>query len=746
MENPNNSRLLVEAEQTAAATVAREKAFADNGQLAGPERRLVETHNENSAAQQRMYNRDLSWLKFNERVLEEAADPSVPILERVKFLAIFASNLDEFFMVRVATIRRQIEAGVTAPGVDGLTPQQVMAEINERVHQGHERMGKCFQEQIMPALTQAGIILVDEQTASAKQVAFAGKYFQKNVKPLLTPLAIDSTHPFPSLHNKTLYFCVELAHRKKSKKKISLRLAMVLIPSQALGRFVQLPSDDDKKYLIRLDDIIRLNLNEIFPGDPVLGCYAIKVVRDAELDYVEEEAYDLLSTIEKSLIQRRKAPATRFLYDPAMPPRVLDTFVNELKLSANNIFPGGRYHSFSDFMQFPGFDAPNLQYPPLPPLPVAALEKSRDLFGIIRKRDVLLHHPYQKFDYVVRLLKRAADDPNVVSIKITLYRISAKSEIAKALARAAKKGKHVTAVVEIKARFDEQANISWAKKLEKHDVHVIYGIPRLKTHCKLAMIARKEAGAIRLYCHLSTGNYNDKTAQIYGDIGVLTAHEEITQEVAAVFDVLTGDLEPGHFKHLLVAPHHFRSEFAKRIRREAENARAGKKSGIIAKMNSLVDADMINELYAASAAGVPIRLLVRGICSLKPGVAGLSENISVVSIIDRFLEHARIYIFENDGQREYFLSSGDWMTRNLDRRVEVAFPVLDPELQQQVQKIIDMQFADNVKTRVLQPDSTNIRKPTVGEPVRAQEALYKLAQRFTKIEAEANPVSLPAKN
>lgn len=714
---------------------AKLPAAADNGQLAS-------TVSATLPAPARMNNRDLSWLEFNERVLEEARDESVPILERLKFLAIFASNLDEFFMVRVATIRRQIEAGVTAPGPDGLTPAQVMAAITERVHQAHERMGQCFRDQIMPELIRAGIILVDEQSANAKQVAFAGKYFQTNVKPLLTPLTIDYTHPFPSLHNKTLYFCVELAHRKKSKKKLSLRLALVLIPSQALGRFVQLPSDNDKKYLIRLDDIIRLNLNEIFPGEQVLGCYAVKVVRDAELDFVEEEADDLLATIEKSLIQRRKAPATRFLYDPAMPQRMLATFVHELKLSPSNLFPGGRYHSFSDFMQFPGFSAPHLQYPPLPPLPVAVLERTRDLFAVIRRREVLLHHPYQRFTYVEKFLKRAADDPNVVSIKITLYRISAKSEIARALARAAKKGKHVTAIVEIKARFDEEVNISWAKKLEKHGVHVIYGVPRLKTHCKLAMVARKEAGAIRLYCHLSTGNYNDKTAQIYGDLGMLTAREEITQEVATVFDMLTGDLTPRPFKYLLVAPHYLRSAFVSRIRREAENARAGKKAGIIAKMNALVDADMINELYAASAAGVPIRLLVRGICSLKPGVPGLSDNISAISIIDRFLEHARVYIFENDGNREYFLSSGDWMTRNLDRRVEVAFPVLDPELQQQVQDIIDLQLADNVKARVLLPDGTNFRRKIEGKPVRSQEALYEYTQRFTRLEPEDSETAL----
>ena len=681
------------------------------------------------APDERFTNRELSWLEFNERVLEEAFDSTVPVFERLKFLAITASNLDEFFMVRVAAVYRQIEANIDRPGPDGLTPAQVLAQITRRVNLLHLAMGRCLHEHIMPALADAGIFLVDDKTATAEQVAFANKYFCKTVKPVMTPLAIDSTHPFPQLSNKMLYFCVELLHRKKSKKKVTLRLALVMIPSHVLGRFVQLPSHDDRKYVIRLDDIIRLNLNEVFPNNTVLGCYAIKVVRDAELEYVEDEAQDLLATISASLAEGRKGPATRFLYDAEMPPRVLGKFVEYLRLNSASIFPGARYHSFADFMQFPTFDMPELYFEPMPPLPVKALDTAENFFAAIRQRDILVHHPYQKFDCVVRMIKEAAKDPNVIAIKMTLYRISAKSPIAKALARAAKRGKQVNAIVELKARFDERANISWAKKLEKSGVHVTYGLPRLKTHCKLTMVVRKENNDMRLYCHLSTGNYNDRTSQIYGDIGLFTAREEITREVANVFDKLTGYSDNNEFKYLFVAPENLRYNFIERIRRESAHARSGRDASIIAKMNSLVDPEIIDELYIASQAGVHIQLIIRGMCCLKPGVPGLSDNITVISIIDRFLEHARIFIFENDGQPEYFLASSDWMQRNLNRRVEVAFPVLDTELQQHIQKVIDIQLADNVKARVLKPDSTNERRKAEGELIRAQKELY---ERYAK--------------
>jgi len=676
---------------------------------------------------ERYINRELSWLAFNDRVLEEANDPTVPILERVKFLAIYANNLDEFFMVRVAALRRQIEAGIEKPGPDGLSPTAALALISARVNRSQEAIGKCFRDGLLPALAEAGVHLCDETNVNEQHRAFIAEYFSRSVQPLLTPLAVGPAHPFPRLENKALYFCICLAGKSKSGKTSKERQALVQIPSQVLGRFVRLPAPSGKIHIIRLDDVIRLHLDNIYPEDEVIGAYEIKIIRDAELEF-DEESPDLLEAISKSLEQRRRGPATRFLYDPAMPEHVLQTFCRYLKLELGDLFPGARYHSFSDMMQFPGIDIPPLQYPPMPPQPIPALDRHLDLFSAIREGDVLLHHPYQKFDYVVRLLEHAADDPQVLSIKMTLYRVSSTSPVANALAKAAKRGKQVTVIVELKARFDEEANIRWAKALEDAGAHVIYGLPGLKIHCKLTLIVRREDDGMRRYCHLATGNYNDRTARIYGDLGLFTCREDIGIEVESVFNMLTGGSASCAYQRLLVAPDHLRRELVYRIRREAENAVLGKPAGIIAKLNALVDQEIIEELYAASRAGVKIQLIIRGICSLMPGVDGLSENISVISIIDRFLEHARIYIFENAGAPEYYLASADWMPRNLDRRVEVAFPILDPQLQRQIRQIIDIQLADNVKARVLQPDNTNVRRRNDQPRVRSQEEFFKMAQ------------------
>ncbi len=710
---------------------------------------------------ERYINRELSWLAFNDRVLEEANDPTVSILERVKFLAIYANNLDEFFMVRVAALRRQIDVGVETPGPDGLSPSAALALISARVNQSQEAIGKCFREGLLPALAKAGIFLIDETEVSVGQRAFAEDYFTRSVRSVLTPLAVGPTHPFPRLENKALYFCIQLAKKKLSPardgKLPKERLVLVQIPSQILGRFVRLPAplrhlinaskqggaplrhlvETEKRaetlanaiYVIRLDDILRLNLDNLFPEDEVRGCYEIKVIRDAELDF-DEEAPDLLESISKSLEQRRRGPATRFLYDPEMPEHMLEMFCKHLKLEPGNLFPGARYHSFSDMIQFPGIDIPHLQYPSMPPQPLPALDRHLDLLAAIRERDVLLHHPYQQFDYVVRLLEHAADDPQVVSIKMTLYRVSASSPVANALAKAARRGKQVTVIVELKARFDEEANIRWARALGDAGAHVIYGLPGLKIHCKLTLIVRREADGLQRYCHLATGNYNDRTARLYGDLGLLTCREELGAEVENVFNMLTGNSTSTSYKHLLVAPDRLRRELIYRIRREAEHAVVGNPggSGIIAKLNALVDPEIINELYAASRAGARIQLIVRGICCLMPGVAELSKNISVISIIDRYLEHARIFIFENAGRPEYFLASADWMPRNLDHRVEVAFPIYDPEVQRQVREIIDIQLADNVKARVLKADNTNVRNHNDRPPVRSQEEFFKIAQ------------------
>ncbi|MGH7598962.1 MAG: polyphosphate kinase 1, partial [bacterium] len=584
---------------------------------------------------------------------------------------------------------------------------------------------------IIPDLAAAGIFLLDEKSANPEQRTHLIKYFNKSIKAVMTPLAVDSAHPFPRLENKALYFCVELARKKKPANKPRTRLVLLQIPTQLFGRFIRIPSANDTLPYIRLDDVIRLNLDSLFPGDIVMGCYEIKIIRDAELEF-DEEAADLLESITKSLEQRRTAPASRFLYDAEMPKRVLDMFCHQLKLTPGNMFPGARYHSFSDFFQFPGVEIPRLQFPPMPAQPIPALEQNTSMFAAIQARDYLLHHPYQKFDYVVRLLEQAAKDASVVSIKMTLYRVSPKSQVAEALAQAARRGKQVTVLVELKARFDEEANIRWSHKLNDAGAHVIFGLQGLKTHSKLCLIVRREGETLRRYCHLSTGNYNDRTAKVYSDLGLLTCNEEVCEEVEGVFNSLTGYAAPESYRHVLVAPEHLRDEILKRIRREAENTRAGKPAGIIAKMNSLVDQEIIAELYAASQTGVHIQLIIRGICCLIPGVPGLSDNIKVISILDRFLEHARIYIFDNAGNREYFLASADWMPRNLDRRVEVAFPIYDPAIKQQVQEIIDIQLADNTKARVLLPDNTSVINRNDKPPLRAQEALYEVACRVAE--------------
>ncbi|MEK9137837.1 MAG: polyphosphate kinase 1 [Bacteroidota bacterium] len=671
-------------------------------------------------ARKRFMNRELSWLDFNNRVLEEALDPTIPVLERLKFLAIFASNLDEFFMVRVAFVRRAMEAGLKRRGADGLRAADVMERIAERVHEAHESIGRCYRESILPALEAAGVRIVSDLNASKEQREFALRHFKSNLQALLTPIVLDVTHPFPELENQALYFVIEL---KRTGTKAN-GIVLLRIPTHVVTRFVRIPASDNTASVMMVDDIIRLSLPELFSADEVLECYQVKIVRDSELELDEVGSVDLLKSIVRGLERRKRGPTTRFLYDPAMPVYIIKRFAKHLKLHRKNMFPGARYHSFSDMMQVPSVvERPDLMYPPMPPINVAALESAKTIIDVVRRQDVLLHHPYQNFSYVARFFEEAAADDATLEMKATLYRVSSDSRIAAALARAARNGKKVTVLVELKARFDEERNIGWAHALAESGATVIYGVKGLKTHCKMVLVVRKEDGGLRRYCHLSTGNYNDRTARLYCDIGLLTAQPEITDDVAHIFNRLTADAPLKDIKHLLVAPETLRLEFTRRIRREAENVLAGKPGGIIAKMNSLVDPDIIDELYIAARAGVPIRLIVRGICCLRPGVPGLSENVEVTSIVDRFLEHARIYRFENGGQPELYLSSADWMPRNLNNRIEVAFPVLDARVAAQVEEVLRLQLSDTVKARILHPDGSNHRR-SGAQSARSQFVLY----------------------
>jgi len=678
--------------------------------------------------QETLVNRDLSWLEFNRRVLEEAQDESVPLLERVKFLAIFSANLDEFFMIRVAGLKRQIHAGEHERGTDGLTPGEVMAAVSARIHELVEQQHLSFLEELQPRLAAEGIRILRPKELGEEQQRFLEGYFRHTLLPVLTPLAIDPGHPFPYLGNRSLCLVASIRPTAPSVLPVT-SLSVVHIPSQVVPRFVALPAPPGQYAFILLEDVIRLQLSRLYHGYEILSSHAIRVTRDADIQLPRGRAQDLLTAIEESLRERRMGTAVRLQYDTDLPPDILATLVDELELQPEDLYEGEGFTAFSDLFQlYSAVDLPRLKDRPLPPLPVPAFETSHDIWSAIRSGDVLVHHPYQSFDAVTRFVREAAVDPKVLAIKMTLYRVSPTSPIAKALTIAAENGKEVAVLVELQARFDEEANIRWARALEEVGAHVVYGLIGYKTHCKACLVVRQEADGIRRYCHLATGNYNVRTGGTYADLGLFTCRESFGEDLTELLNLLTGYTRPRGFNHLLVAPMDLRDGIVARIRREAEHARTGRPARIVAKMNSLVDRALIDELYAASAAGVEIDLIIRGICCLRPGVPGLSERIRAISIVDRFLEHARIFYFDNAGERDYLLASADWMPRNLDRRVEVAFPVLEPQLQAQIQEILEVQLADTVKARVIMPDGRSERiRPGAGAPLRSQERLYELA-------------------
>jgi len=673
-------------------------------------------------------NRELSWLEFNRRVFEEAQDPTVPLLERVKFLAIFSSNLDEFFMVRVAGLKRRVRLGDDAPGPDGLSAAATLAAVSERVHELVGEQHRCFLEELLPLLAAEGVSLVRPKEATPEQQRFLEEYFRRMLLPVVTPLAIDPGHPFPHLAGRSL--CLVASVRAKAVSALPhTAVAVVHLPSHVLPRFVALPAAPGQHAFMLLEDVIRLHLPSLYHGYDVLSCHAIRVTRDSDIESDRGPSGDLLTSIESSLRDRRMGSTVRLQYDLDLPDDILATLVDELELGAADLYPGTGFTAFSDLFQlYAAVDLPPLKDRPLPPLPVPQFEAGPDVWSAIRAGDVLVHHPYQSFDAVTRFVRDAALDPRVLAIKMTLYRVSPSSPIAQALTLAAENGKEVAVLVELRARFDEEANIRWARALEEVGAHVVYGLVGYKTHCKACLVVRQDPDGIRRYCHLATGNYNVRTGGIYGDFGLFTCRESFGEDLTELFNLLTGYTRPRGFRHLLVAPTGLRDGLVERIRREVAHARAGRPARIIAKMNSLVDTVLSEELYAASQAGVRIDLIVRGICCLRPGVPGLSDRIRAVSIVDRFLEHARVFCFDNDGEPEYLLASADWMPRNLDHRVEVAFPVLAPDLQRQIRAVLDAQLADTVKGRLIRPDGRSERlipPPTGG--LRSQERLYTLA-------------------
>lgn len=679
---------------------------------------------------ERLYtNRELSWLEFNRRVLEEALDENVPLLERVKFLAIFSSNLDEFFMVRVARLKQRVAAGDRQTGPDGLSPLQTLAAIAERVHRLVEQQHRCFLEDLQPRLAAEGIRILGPTDLTEEQKRFLQDYFRRTLYPIVTPLAIDPGHPFPHLANRAL--CLVASLRRSIPSHLpNTSLSVVHLPAQAVPRFIALPASASEHAFILLEDVVYLNLSELYHGYDVRSCHAVRVTRDGDTNMQVPlvRNQDLLTAIEQSVRDRRMGTAVRLQYDDDIPPEVLTNLVSELELHPEDLYPGRGFTAFADLFQlYSAVDLPRLKDRPQPPVPVPAFENTPDIWSAIRSGDILVHHPYQSFRAVTHLLEEAADDPKVLAIKMTLYRVGPASPIPQILARAAENGKEVAVLLELRARFDEEANISWARALEEVGAHVVYGIVGYKTHCKACMVVRQEADGLRRYCHLATGNYNVRTSTVYGDLGLFTCRETFGEDLTELFNLMTGYAHPRESHHLLVSPFDLRDGIVRRIRREAEHARAGQPARLIAKMNGLEDPVVIEELYAASQAGVQIDLIVRGLCCLRPGIAEVSDSIRVISIVDRYLEHARIFYFANGGQPEYWLASSDWMPRNLDNRIEVAFPILDPRLQTQVHRILDIQLADTVKAHVILPDGRSERLRSDGAPpLRSQERLYEL--------------------
>lgn len=658
----------------------------------------------NYIAPENFSNRELSWIAFNERILGEAKDKTLPLFERIKFLSITASNLDEFFMVRVASLKDMVAAGYTKADIAGMTPKEQLKKVNKATHDLIAAQYSTYNRSLLPLLKNNGLVVVEHHEKLTKEQAdYADRYFEENVYPVLTPMAVDSSRPFPLIRNKSLNIGALL--RKKGEKS-EVEFATVQVPS-VLNRIVELPSSNGPRCIIYLEEVIERNIRKLFLNYDVLCAHPFRIMRNADLSIDEDEAEDLLKEIERQVKQRQWGEVIRLEVEEGIHKELLTLLVSELSVEKEDVFEIRGPLDLTVLMKVYGLDGfETLKNEVYQPVAVQEFEDSEDVFEAIRKQDILLHHPYQSFDPVVDFIRQAARDKDVLAIKQTLYRVSGNSPIIAALAQAAENGKQVSVLVELKARFDEENNIVWARKLEKAGCHVIYGLVGLKTHSKITLVVRRESEGIRRYVHLGTGNYNDATAKLYTDLGLLTCNESIGEDATAVFNMLSGYSEPLNWNCLTLAPLWMKERFLYLIEREKKHAKAGEPAHIIAKMNSLCDRDVIVALYQAAAAGVKIDLIVRGICCLKVGIPGISENITVRSIVGNFLEHSRIYYFENGGEEEYYLSSADWMPRNLERRVEILFPILDETLQEKVYNILDMQLRDTMKAQMLQPDGT----------------------------------------
>ncbi len=679
------------------------------------------------------YNRELSWLLFDKRVLSEACDKQIPLFERLKFLSITASNLDEFFMVRVASLKDMVNAGYTKPDIAGLTPKEQLALIGEEAHKLVSLQYETYNKTILPQLKTNGLhVISGHERLSDEQGQFIDRYFEENVYPVLTPLAVDSSRPFPLIRNKTLNIGA-LLRKKKAQKEDELEFATVQVPS-VLPRFVLLPKKDDVQSVILLEEIIERNIHKLFLNYDIVTACPYRIMRNADLTIEEDEAEDLLKEIEKQIKKRQWGQAIRLEIEQGMDKRLLKLIRRELGVTDTDIYEIDGPLDLTFLMKMYGLEGfeehKNKSYTPQS---VPEIEDGKSIFECIRQQDILMHHPYQSFSPVVNFIKEASQDENVLAIKQTLYRVSGNSPIISALAQAAENGKQVTVLVELKARFDEENNIVWARKLEHAGCHVLYGLVGLKTHSKITLVVRKEEDGIRRYVHLGTGNYNDATAKLYTDIGLFTCKEEFGEDATAVFNMLSGYSEPLSWNRLGVAPLWLKDRFLSLIERERNHALKGYPATIIAKVNSLCDKDIITALYEASQAGVKIELIVRGICCLRVGIPGVSENITIRSIVGNFLEHSRIFYFENNGKPEVFCGSADWMPRNLERRVEILFPIEEEELKKKVVHILEMELADTKKAHYMQEDGTYRKQDKRGrKQMNSQEEFCKEARQEAK--------------
>ncbi|MBN1598962.1 MAG: polyphosphate kinase 1 [Bacteroidales bacterium] len=680
--------------------------------------------------QQKTINRELSWLSFNDRVLQEAQDKAnVPLIERIHFLGIFSNNLDEFFKVRVASVKRMIDIQEGKKRVEGEKPNRLMNKIQKKVIKLQNKFETTFHN-IVGELEAHNIFIINEKELNPEQETYARKYFKEKVLPVISPIMLQNVYSFPYMKDKSIYLAMKLTSADKS---IRNEYALLEIPTDTVPRFINLPSDSDRKFIILLEDLIRFAADDIFAIFQFDNCEAwtIKLTRDAELDMDNDVSQSFLEMISKGVMGRRTGQPVRFVFDNSIAIDLLEYIIDQLGLDeASNKIPGGRYHNFKDFIKFPDLGGSELVYEKISPVTHKMIRNNESIIDVMKRKDFMLHVPYQDFNIFIRLLQEAAIDPKVTEISLTVYRVANNSKVINALMNACRNGKQVNVVIELQARFDEEANIYWSRRLEEVGANIFFGIPRLKVHAKLVNITRTENRREVLYSCVSTGNFHEGNAAVYSDLILFTADTRITYEVKKVFEFFAHTYRNQSYKHLIASPLYMRRKFYRLIENEIRNANAGKKAKIILKINNLVDNEIIYKLYKANNAGVEIILIIRGICSLIPGIEGMSENIKAISIVDKFLEHARFMIFHNNGNELYFISSADWMGRNLDRRIEIACPIYDKDIQKEIKDMVNIQLQDNVKARIINEEQDNTYVASSSkEKIRSQFVLHDYYRR-----------------